>query len=81
MYILAGSVLDYGTDHINNLKVKYFKVLIIYHFMSKTFKVFQRKCNLLRISLGCLKIVGRFFFNVWGCGMPVAKNEYVQEAG
>ena len=41
--VLVYLVLLFGMDHINILKVKYFKVLICYHFGSENLKAIQKK--------------------------------------
>ena len=36
--VLVSSVLEFRIDHINNLKVKEYRVLICYHFRSEKLK-------------------------------------------
>ena len=45
--ILVCSVLSFGMDHINNLKVKDLMVLLRYHFGSETLKGSPNKMELV----------------------------------
>ena len=44
---LVRSVLEFGMDHINNLKVKYIRVLLHYHFGSEKLKGIPKKVELV----------------------------------
>ena len=41
------SVLSFGMDHINNLKVKGLRLIICYHFGSEKLKGIQKKVEIV----------------------------------
>ena len=45
--VLLHSVLTFGIDHINNLKVKDLRVILHYHFGSKNLKGIPKKVELV----------------------------------
>ena len=44
------SVLEFGIDHINNLKLKELRVLLCYHFGSEKLKVIPKKVELVETA-------------------------------
>ena len=47
---LACLVLEFGLDHINNLKVKDLRVLLRYHFGSENLKGIPKKVELVEAA-------------------------------
>ena len=45
--VLACSLLAFGMDHINNLKVKDLRVILCYHFGSENLKGIPKKVELV----------------------------------
>ena len=67
--LLVHSVLEFGTDHINNLKVKDLRVLLHYHFGSEKLKGIPKKVELV----GAVKYIFRkdwdCLVQIWGGGV------------
>ena len=60
------SVLTFGMDHINNIKVKEIRVLLQYHFGSEILKGSPKKWNLWRLLLIYFEGTGSVLCR--GCG-------------
>ena len=78
---LVHSVLSFGMDHTNNLKVKDLRVLLCYHFGSEILKGSPKKVELVE----AVKYIFRKYWDglvqIWGGGVSVVTNEGVHEAG
>ena len=54
--VLVLSVLSFGMDHINNLKVKDLRVILCYYFGSENFKGCPKKVELVGAGGGIVQI-------------------------
>ena len=71
--VLVRSILAFGMDHSNNLKVKDLRVLLHYHFGSEKLKGSQRKWNLWGM-LNVLESIGTVLCR-YGGGWGVCCNK------
>ena len=76
---LVCSVLVFGMDHINNLKVKKLRVIFCYHFGSEDLKGIPNKVELVESIKYFLERIGRVLFI--DRGGYVVINEGVHEYG
>ena len=56
--VLVCSVLEFGMDHINNLKLEDLRVILHYHFGSEKLKVIQEKVDLVESVTEFLESIG-----------------------
>ena len=76
---LVYSVLAFGMDHINKLKMKELRLIFCYHFGSEDLKVIPNKVELVESVKYFLERIGRVL--IIDRGGYVAINEGVQESG
>ena len=75
------SVLSFGMDHINNLKVKDLRVHLCYHFGSEKLKGILNKVELME-AVKCFFRDWDGLVQIWGgVAVYVLTNEGVKEAG
>ena len=68
-------------DHINNLKLKYIRILLCYHFGSEKLKGGPKKVELME---AVRYIFRKYWYGIvqrWGDAVSVVTNEGVHEAG
>ena len=66
--VLVRSVLAFGMDHINNLKVKDLRVLLCYHFGSEKLKGIPKKVELVGDVKFYLENIGAVLCRYGGVG-------------
>ena len=79
--VLVRSVLIFGMDYINNLKMKDIRVIICYHFRSEKLKGIPKKVELVDAVEDFLEWIGTVFCIDGGCGVSDVTNEGVHESG
>ena len=65
---MVRSVLEFGMDHINNLKVKNLRVILCYHFGSEKLKGCPKKAELVEAVNYFLEGIGTVLCRDEGVG-------------
>ena len=78
---MVSSVLAFGMDHINNLKVKDLRVILCYHFGSENLKDAPKKMELVGAVKDFSRKDWKGLVQRRGDGVSVVTNEGVHEAG
>ena len=72
--VLVCSVLEFGMDHINNLKMKDLRVLLCYHFGPENLKMSEKKVELVKAVKCFLERTVIVLCIDRGVGVSVVKN-------
>ena len=72
---MVRSVLTFGMDHINNLKVKELRVLLCYHFGSERLKGTPKKVELVEAVTDLFRRYRKSLMHRVGGGGLVVTNE------